>query len=133
MGLTQADIDNALNTAKSMMPGWNFPSSVKTWSQDGKGGKHNVWDKDIYVDSKYLECLDDGTAGALLTTILHELTHFNQTWYQFGIDNVRERVTGGNSSSAQDTADAILWKNDALLAKYLKNRHVAKDSCQCRK
>ena len=133
MGLTQADVNAAVNAARAMQPNWRFPSEVKTWSQQGKGGKNNFWDKNIYVDSKYLECLDDGEAGALLSTILHELTHFNQTWYQFGIDNMRERVTGGNSSNAQDTADALLWKNDKILADYLKNRHVDKNSCQCRK
>jgi hypothetical protein len=133
MGLTQADINAAVNAARAMQPNWRFPSDVKTWSQQGKGGKNNFWDKNIYIDSKYLECLDDGEAGALLGTILHELTHFNQTWYQFGIDNIRERVTGGNSSNAQDTADALLWKNDKILADYLKNRHVDKNSCQCRK
>lgn len=116
-----------------MPPGSRFPSAVNTWSQQGKGGKHSFWDKDIYVDSKYLDCLDDGEAGALLSTILHELTHFNQTWYEFGIDNVRERVTGGNSSRAQDNADTLLWNNSALLAQYLKNRHVGQSTCQCRK
>jgi RHS repeat-associated protein len=132
-GLTQADINAAVKAARLMQPNWNFPSDIKTWNQQGKGGKSNFWDKNIYVDSKYLECLDDGEAGALLNTLLHELAHFNQTWYQFGMDNVRERVTGGNSSSAQDIADALLWNNNAILAKYLKNRHVDKNTCQCRK
>ena len=133
LGLTQADIDNAFATAKAMMPNSNFPSNVRTWSQQGKAGKNSFFSKDINVDSKYLECLDDGEASALLTTILHEMAHFNQTWYQFGIDNVRERMTGGNSSRAQDSADTAVWNNSALVSQYLKNRHIGKDACQCRK
>jgi len=132
-GLTQADIDAAFNAAKAMHPSWRFPSTVKAWSQKGKAGKYSFGDKDIYVDSKYLKCLDNSEATALLNTILHELAHFNQTWYQFGIDNLRERATGGNSSHAQDTADALLWQHYLIVTQYLKNRDIGQDNCQCRK
>jgi len=133
LGLTRQDIDAATAAAKMMQPNWNFPSEVKTWGQDGKAGKHNFWDNHIYVDSKYLRCLDDGEAAALLDTVVHELAHFNQTWYQFGIDNIRERVTGGYSSAAQDTTGDLLWRNSAIVAQYLKNRGVGKNSCECQK
>jgi hypothetical protein len=58
---------------------------------------------------------------------------FNQTWYQFGMDNVRERMTGGTSSNAQSAAEAASFNNSALVTQYLKNRHMTKDACQCRK
>lgn len=119
-GLTRRDIDAALNAAKKMSPSWKFPTSVKTWSQSGKGGKFNFGQSDVYVDAKYLECLDDSEASALLITLLHELAHFNQNMIQFGVDNVRERITRGGSSNAQDTADALLWKYYAIVAEYLK-------------
>lgn len=38
-----------------------------------------------------------------------------------------------NSSNAQDAADEIIWNNDKLLNKYLKNRHIGQNTCQCRK
>lgn len=116
-----------------MVPNWKAPSDVKTWSQAGKGGKTSFFGNDISVDAKFLECLDDGEASALLMAILHEMAHYNQTWYQFGIDNVRERVTGGNSSAAQSAAEMAAFNNSALVAQYLKNRHMTKDACQCRK
>jgi RHS repeat-associated protein len=109
-GLTRRDIDAALNAVRKMSPSWRFPSAVKTWRQNGKGGKFSFGQSDLYVDAKYLECLDDSEATALLITLLHELAHFNQNVIQFGIDNVRERVTAGGSSNAQDAADALLWK-----------------------
>lgn len=130
LGLTQQDINAALNAANKMQPQWIFPSSVKTWSQDGKAGKHYFWDSDVYVDAKYLECLDDGTALALLNTLLHELTHYNQTWHQFAIDNIRERITSGNSSDAENNAGSLIWKNDKVVTDYLNNRD--KD-CECKK
>ncbi|WP_225977177.1 RHS repeat-associated core domain-containing protein [Paracidovorax avenae] len=133
LGLTQADIDNAFNTAKTMTPDWNHPTSVGTWSQQGKAGRYGFFDKDIKVDSKYLECLDDGEAGALLMTILHEMKHFNQSWYEFAFDNIQERLTGGNFSSAQDAAEKLLWENDGELIKYMKNRNLGIASCRCRK
>jgi RHS repeat-associated protein len=132
-GLTRRDIDAALNAARKMNPSWRFPSSVKTWSQSGKGGKFSFGQPDVYVDAKYLECLDDGEATALLITLLHELAHFNQNALQYGADNVRERLTGGSSSNAQDTADALLWKYYAIVAEYLKNRKSSPDSCTCTK
>ena len=132
-GLTRRDIDAALNAARKMNPSWRFPSSVKTWSQNGKGGKFSFGQSDVYVDAKYLECLNDSEAAALLITLLHELAHFNQNAIQFGIDNVRERITGGGSSNAQDAADALLWKYYAIVAEYLKNRKSSPDSCVCLK
>jgi RHS repeat-associated protein len=133
LGLTPIDIDNAFTTAKMMMPGAKYPSGVRTWTDPGKMGKSHYLGGDIYVDSKYLECLDDGEATALLMTILHEIGHFNQAWYQFAADNVRERVTRGNSSSAQSTAEQAAFNHSSLVAQYLKNRHVSNESCQCRK
>jgi RHS repeat-associated protein len=132
-GLTRRDIDAALNAARKMNPFWRFPSSVKTWSQNGKGGKFSFGQSDVYVDAKYLDCLDDSEATALLITLLHELGHFNQNMIQFGIDNVRERITRGGSSNAQDAADALLWKYYAIVAEYLRNRKSSPDSCACSK
>jgi len=132
LGLTRADIDAAINAARLMQPDWRFPLQVEAWSQQGKGGKSSFGSKKIHVDAKYLECLDDGEAGALLLTVLHELAHFNQNWYQFGVDNLRERITRGNFSNAQDTADALVFKNYMIVNNYLKNRHVGKNACQCR-
>ena len=133
LGLTQADIDSAFSAARAMMAGSRFPSSVGTWSQAGKGGKFSFGSDNIYVDRKYLECLDDGEAGALLSTVLHELTHFNQSPLAFGADNLRERITSGNSSRAQDNADRLLWNNNAIVQQYLKNRNVGQNTCQCKK
>lgn len=132
-GLTQTDIDNALAMTRAMLPNVKYPSVVRTWSQPGKAGSSSLLGHDIFVDSKYLECLNDGEASALLMTVLHEVQHFNQRWYEFGMDNVRERVTGGRSSRAQDAAEEAAFGNSALVTQYLKSRHQGKDACQCRK
>lgn len=132
-GLTQADIDNAYSAAIAMMPNSKIPSGVRTLSQKGKAGKTSFFSKSIAVDSKYLECLDDSEVTELLVTILHEMAHFNQKWYEFGVDNVIERITGGEVFSAQDRAEAILISNPSMVARYLANRHVDKESCRCKK
>ncbi|MFC0130803.1 RHS repeat-associated core domain-containing protein, partial [Ralstonia solanacearum] len=132
-GQTRLDINSAINAAKQMQPSWKFPSAVETWGQEGKAGKHSWWDSTISVDSRYLECLDDGDASALLGTVLHELAHLNQTWYQFAFDNTQERLTGGARSNAQDTADSLMWNHSNIVADYLKNRGNGEKSCGCRK
>lgn len=91
------------------------------------------WSSDIYIDSKYLECLDDGEARALLLTILHELAHFNQSFTAFQVDKFREIFSGGESSRAQDNAENLVARYDALLMQYQKNQDNGKNSCQCRK
>ncbi len=133
LGLTQADIDNAFSTAKSMTPEWNHPTSIGTWSQQGKGGKYGFFNENIQVDSKYLGCLDDGEAGALLITILHEMKHYNQKWYEFAFDNIQERLTGGNSSNAQDAAENLIFSNDKKVSEFLKKRNIGLISCHCKK
>lgn len=49
------------------------------------------------------------------------------------MDNVRDRMTGGNSSNAESTAEAAAFNNSALVMQYLRNRHMSKHACQCRK
>ena len=130
-GLTQADIDNAVRTARAMTPTWKQPSAVKTWSQKDKGGKFSYRDKFITIDSKYLGCLDDGEAGSLLITVLHETAHMNQSWPRFQIDKLREFATRGESSNAQDMADAIALQHHRLVDQYIKNRYHGPNTCQC--
>ena len=83
------------------------------------------------LDIKYLECLSDADALGLLNSLLHELTHYNQSWSEFTIDKFRERFSGGYNSNAQDSADQILWDQYRLIPQYLNNR---KDGgCNCTK
>ncbi|MEJ8839681.1 RHS repeat-associated core domain-containing protein [Ramlibacter sp. AN1133] len=132
-GLTRADIQNAFAAAKAMTPGWKHPTEVATWSQNGKAGRYSYGDTRIYADAKYLGCLDDGEATALLVTILHEMAHMNQGWFTFQADKLQEALTRGSWSFAQDTADDVAFKNMDRIPEYLKRRHTTNNSCECRR
>jgi RHS repeat-associated protein len=133
LGLTWTDINNAFATAKRMTPKWYHPKHVQTWSQAGKAGKTEYFSDIIFVDSRYLGCLNDGEAGELLITIIHEIAHHNQNYFKYQLDKVIEYWTKGNSSYAQDTADMVIYNNEAMMLEYLRNRNVGVDECYCRR
>jgi RHS repeat-associated protein len=90
LGLTWTDINSAFATAILMTLGWYHPRHVQTWSQAGKAGKTEYFSDIIFVDSRHLECLNDGEAGELLITIIHEIAHHNQNYFKYQLDKVIE-------------------------------------------
>ena len=70
----------------------------------------------------------NGQAANFVGTALHEDVHLGQPFFTFQLDKLKEHLTGGNWSSAQDQADAIIMGGHNVLGAF--NSAVKQCNCQ---
>ncbi|MCU7837114.1 MAG: RHS domain-containing protein, partial [gamma proteobacterium symbiont of Taylorina sp.] len=128
-GLTEKDIQTGLEILRENFPYLKVPNKVivdNLWKipiiATDPRAHTSKFTKNITLDDQFLKKLDDSTANGMLHTLLHELLHHNQTFFDLW-------TTGKDHSSFDDNALELLLKNNNIIHDFHKRRKLESSNC----
>jgi RHS repeat-associated protein len=90
-GLTQQDIDIAVEIIKETQKDLRFPNTVDpSMKSDKYAGEYQMLTDTIKLNENYLKDLTDTQAADLLDTLIHETLHANDSAWKLFLDSLRD-------------------------------------------
>ncbi|MBI3606112.1 MAG: RHS repeat-associated core domain-containing protein, partial [Nitrospirae bacterium] len=82
LGLAAIDIEIALQLLRQNLPNMNVPNQIAVTEMNNGLGGYTSPLGNIYLNSKYLDKLNDLTAQDLLRDLTHEVIHSDQSFWE---------------------------------------------------
>jgi len=114
LGLTQRDIDVAVELIRRTQKGLRIPGSIDPSMKSNENvGEYQLIGDRIRLNQRYLEELTDQQAADLLDTLMHEILHANDPPWKLLLDSFRDHP---------DIENEAIRRAHEILERYLRER-----------